>query len=182
MDMASKDDLRRVCIARMRRAAAHPNRYVLDKRVAKRLDAFVKRTRARRIMAYIPMPIEANIFPLLQRWRQEGIALYVPFMEGESFRLVKYKYPLKRKRFGIKEPKNATKKEPKTIDIAIVPVVAVDGNMRRIGFGKGMYDRFFTRYGRRIGRTVFVSRRACYTSKPVCDDYDISADAIITGK
>ena len=29
------------------------------------------------------------------------------------------------------------------IDIAIVPAVGVDGNLQRIGFGKGMYDRFF---------------------------------------
>ncbi|MCD8477422.1 MAG: hypothetical protein LRY68_05525 [Sulfurospirillum sp.] len=44
--------------------------------------------------------------------------------------------PLERKIFNIKEPKNSFAVKPK-IDLAIVPVIGVDGALKRIGFGKG---------------------------------------------
>jgi 5-formyltetrahydrofolate cyclo-ligase len=103
-------------------------------------------------------------------------------MEGESFRLVKYRLPLKRKKFGIKEPKYSNKYRRKDIDIAIVPILGRDSTNRRVGFGRGMYDRFFENTKYNIKRVVFVSRLDCISKEIITNSYDIEADYIIYGK
>jgi len=130
-------------------------------------------------MLYIPLGMEVNLNPLIKRLRREKRLLYVPFMEGKSFRLVKYRYPLETKRFGIKEPKSSKQYRIKQIDIAIVPIVGMDAAQRRVGFGKGMYDRFFEKEIKNIKKTVFVARELCYSQKKITDHYDIKADMVI---
>jgi 5-formyltetrahydrofolate cyclo-ligase len=177
----TKEAMRTYCLKRLRTVAKRPDRYGRDKRIQRKIRNIVEINAVRTVMAYVPLPVEANISPLLRDWRRRGITVYVPFMEGESFELVKYRYPLKRKRFGVCEPKKAVIRKIPYIDIAIIPVIATDRELRRIGFGKGMYDRFFQRYRRRIGTTVFVSRETCYTPYKITNDYDVKADIYVTG-
>jgi 5-formyltetrahydrofolate cyclo-ligase len=134
---------------------------------------------ARRIMLYLPLTTEVDLYPLIKVLRRQGRQLYVPFMEGASFRLVKYRYPLETKQFGIKEPKDSRQFRNKKIDIAIVPIVGVDLTHRRVGFGKGMYDRFFEKEMKNIEKTVFVARTLCFSSQIVTDRHDVRADMII---
>jgi 5-formyltetrahydrofolate cyclo-ligase len=101
-------------------------------------------------------------------------------MEGESFKMVPFRLPLKKKKFGIYEAGN-TLRNIKKIDIAIVPIVGVDGNLQRIGFGKGMYDRFFAKLKKRP-YTIFIQSEFCFTKELVCDEYDITCDLLITPK
>jgi len=56
-----------------------------------------------------------------------------------SFRSWVFKEPLHVNQFGILEPKNSKK----TIipDLIMVPLVAFDNRLNRIGYGKGYYDR-----------------------------------------
>jgi 5-formyltetrahydrofolate cyclo-ligase len=100
-------------------------------------------------------------------------------MEGKSFRLVKYRYPLRVKRFGIKEPNDSKQYRKKQIDIAVVPIVGMDASYRRVGFGKGMYDRFFEKETENIKKVVFVARELCFSKEIVTDRYDIKADIVI---
>lgn len=60
-----------------------------------------------------------------------------------------------------------------------MPVVGVDGNLQRVGFGKGMYDRFFAKLKKRP-YTIFIQSEFCYTKEFICDEYDITCDLIIT--
>jgi len=131
-------------------------------------------------MLYLPLKMEINLYPLIQQLRKENKTLYVPFMEGKSFRLVKYRLPLYTKQFGIKEPKDSKQYRIKQIDMAIVPIVGVDRTRRRVGFGKGMYDRFFEKNKKNIKQVVFVARELCYAKEIVTDHYDVKADMIFT--
>ena len=63
--------------------------------------------------------------------------------------------------------------------LAIVPVVGVDAIGKRIGFGKGMYDRFFGRLPYKP-TLVFTQRILCQSEKILSESYDIQADYIIT--
>jgi 5-formyltetrahydrofolate cyclo-ligase len=99
-------------------------------------------------------------------------------MEGKSFKMVPFRLPLKRKKFGIMEAGNSLRIINK-IDIAIVPVVGIDKNLQRVGFGKGMYDRFFPTLKQKPF-TVFVQLEPCITKKRLCDAYDIRADYYIS--
>jgi 5-formyltetrahydrofolate cyclo-ligase len=131
-------------------------------------------------MLYVPLKAEVNMYPLIQKLRKEHKQLYVPFMEGESFRLVKYRLPLKKKQFGIKEPNDSRQYRRKNIDLAIVPIVGLDVTQRRVGFGKGMYDRFFEKNSKNIKQVIFVARKLCYSKEVVTDHYDVKADKVFT--
>ena len=56
-----------------------------------------------------------------------------------SFQSWVFKEPLYVNKFGILEPKNSIKEI--IPDIIMVPLVAFDSRLNRIGYGKGYYDR-----------------------------------------
>ena len=174
----SKSDVRTRCLKRLREIP-HVRRYRMDKAIEQKLYETIRAYRPETILLYIPLKTEANLFALIRQLRREGFRLYVPYMCGESFDAVPFRLPLKRKRFGIKEPPYSAA-VPKTIDMAIVPVVGIDAFCGRIGFGKGMYDRFYARYAGRIGVTIAVSRTLCFSATPVTDDRDVKADIVVT--
>ena len=174
-----KKQFRSESLKLLQRASGYGS-YKKDKKIVELLYSAIVRNNAKNIMLYIPLKMEANIYPLIERLRKEKRVLYVPFMEGTSFRLVKYRLPLKKKQFGIKEPNDSKQYRVKNIDIAIVPIVGVDATYRRVGFGKGMYDRFFETHSKYIKQTIFVARELCYSKEIVTDDHDVKADRVVT--
>lgn len=174
----TKKEFREYCLKRLRKAGGIGS-YKKDKTVLKALYALIRNDNAKKIMLYLPLKTEVNLYPLIKQLRREKREVYVPFMEGKSFRLVKYRYPLEKKRFGIKEPKDSKQHRIKKLDIAIVPIVGMDVTQRRVGFGKGMYDRFFEKEIKNINKIVFVARELCYSEACLTDHYDIRADMVI---
>lgn len=150
-----------------------------DKKIANEVYDIIKKNNFRTIMIYIPIKLEVNINPLILKLRREKRVILVPFMEGKSFRLVQYRLPLNKKKFGIKEPKNSYKFRKKNIDLAIVPIVGTDMTLRRVGFGKGMFDRFFEKEKKHINYTLFITRKLFISEDHITDNHDISADMII---
>jgi 5-formyltetrahydrofolate cyclo-ligase len=173
-----KKHFRAHCLKRLKKASSISS-YKKDKVVLQRLYQLIVESHAQKIMLYLPLKTEVNLYPLIKQLRKEKRELYVPIMEGKSFRVVKYRYPLEKNRFGIKEPKDSRQYRNKKLDIAIVPIVGLDITHRRVGFGKGMYDRFFEKEIKNINKTVFVARELCYSKEIVTDDYDVKADMII---
>ena len=178
-----KEDRKKIfrteCLKRLKKTSVLGS-YAKDKKILTVLYDHIVQNQAKNVMLYLPLATEVNLYPLIQRLRKEKITLYVPFMESPSFSLVKYRLPLKKKQFGIKEPNYSKQYRVKQIDIAIVPIVGVDVTHRRVGFGKGMYDRFFEKQNKYIKQTVFVARELCYSKEVVTDHYDVKADMIIT--
>ncbi|WP_457608739.1 5-formyltetrahydrofolate cyclo-ligase [Nitratifractor sp.] len=179
--MAGKQAFREWALKRLR-CKRRSESYVRDKRIQIRLRKLLEQRNPRTVMLYLPLKMEADVRPLIRWLRRRGAAVYVPFMEGESFRLVKYRLPLRKKRFGIYEPNNSKQYRKKKIDLAIVPIVGVDAGGRRIGFGKGMYDRFFAREAGNITETIFIQRDLCWSPEIITDSYDIRGDMIVTAE
>jgi 5-formyltetrahydrofolate cyclo-ligase len=178
--LSPKDKFRKKCHKLL--AKAKKRSYIKDKYAQKYLTKLIKTYQAKDIMAYIPLGNEVDIMPLINTLRRQKLNIWVPFMEGKSFRLVKYRYPLRIKKYGIKEPKNSYKYRKKSIDIAIVPIIGMDKTYKRVGFGKGMYDRFFEKEIKNIKRVVFVARELCYSKDMITDDYDVKADIVVTSR
>ncbi len=174
-----KQDFRQHCLKRLKKVS-HLPAYKKDKIILESLYQIIEESRAEVILLYLPLKIEVNLYPLILKLRKEKKQLYVPFMEGKSFRLVKYRLPLYRKQFGIKEPKDSKQYKVKNIDLAIVPMVGTDTSRRRVGFGKGMYDRFFEKNHKNIKKVVFVARELCYSKEIVTDYYDVKADLLVS--
>ena len=173
-----KNDFRKSCLKRLEFTSLFL-KYYKNKIIVKKLKKFIKQSDSKNILLYIPLGIEVDVKPLINSLRKrKDTTVYVPFMQGESFKIVKYRLPLHKKRFGIKEPNNSFFKARK-IDLAIVPVVGVDKLNKRIGFGKGMYDRFFDKLGYKP-IMVFTQLVLCKSEKILSDNYDIQANYIIT--
>jgi 5-formyltetrahydrofolate cyclo-ligase len=175
-----KKTFRKICIERAKKRRG-VRRYKFDKEVNRQLYEVIKAQKAHSIMLYVPLKIEINIGSLILKLRREKKTLLVPFMEGESFSLVKYRLPLIRKQFGVKEPKNRNRYRDK-IDLAIVPIIGTDESLRRVGFGKGFYDRFFAKNHKRVQKVLFVGREYCVSSKIITDDYDVKGSLYLTPK
>jgi 5-formyltetrahydrofolate cyclo-ligase len=174
-----KKEFRQQSLIQLQKASGFGS-YQKDKKILHVLYRYIAQSNVKHVMLYLPLKTEVNLYPLIQRLRKEKKVLYVPFMEGASFRLVKYRLPLKKKQFGIKEPNDSKQYRVKNIDLAIVPIVGTDVTYRRVGFGKGMYDRFYEKQNKNIKQTVFVARELCYSKEVVTDHYDVKADMIIT--
>jgi len=174
----SKAQFRKNCLDKIKRLPRH-NKLYRDSLLNKRLLKELKKRKNNSILFYYPLGFEADIKKTLTKMRQIS-KIYVPFMVGESFKMVPFRLPLSKKKFGIYEAQNSLRKINK-IDIAIVPIVGIDVNLQRVGFGKGMYDRFFAKLKKKP-YTIFIQPEICYTKEKVCDSYDISCDMLLTPK
>jgi 5-formyltetrahydrofolate cyclo-ligase len=103
---------------------------------------------AMRIACYHALPGEVQTTAFLEKWyRQKQI--FLPAVEGE--RLAFYPYQgensLEAGLFGIMEPRrDGGGIHIGDIDLAIVPGVAFDRQLNRLGRGKGFYDRFLSEF------------------------------------
>ncbi|MGM0532899.1 MAG: 5-formyltetrahydrofolate cyclo-ligase [Campylobacterota bacterium] len=145
-------------------------------KTAKKIKKVIQYHNARVILLYLPMPLEPDMMPLIYSLRKNRTVL-VPKVTGKSFAAVTFSLPLARNRFGIYEPRGQASRAK--IDLAVVPVLGVDKDCKRVGFGKGMYDRFYERLGYRPF-TLFVQNTPCISKEKITDSHDISADIFIT--
>ena len=172
-----KASFRKVCMKKLQYACVRSKKSK-DHKVMKVLETVLNDLNAQSILFYIPLATEIDLRPLLQAQKRRQKKCYVPFMVRESFKMVTYRLPLARRVFGLSEP-NDSLLSIKNIDVAIVPVVGVDTDAKRIGFGKGMYDRFFPTLTKKP-IIIFVQLDECICDTKITDHYDVQADIYIT--
>jgi 5-formyltetrahydrofolate cyclo-ligase len=171
-----KAEFRQECLKKIRSLPKHNKRY-RDYRLNHALKIVIANLHVNSILLYWPLSFEPDIRATVKHLRKKR-DVYLPFMVGESFKMVPFRLPLHKKPFGLYESGN-TNRIINKIDIAIVPAIGVDADGRRIGFGKGMYDRFFPTLKKRP-ITIFIQSDFCYTDNFICDDYDIKCDGVLT--
>ena len=97
-----------------------------------------------------------------------------------NFKSWVFKGPLYVNNFGILEPKDSKKKI--IPDLIMVPLVAFDNQLNRIGYGKGYYDRILQKISKIKKKTIFLgiaySFQKC-RSVPV-NKHDFKLDYIFT--
>jgi 5-formyltetrahydrofolate cyclo-ligase len=173
---STKEIFRNTCLHRLKNSSKHNKRY-RDALINRELIELFKNKSGLHVLMYWPLGLEAEIQKSLFKIRQKN-HVYLPFMEDISFKMVPFRLPLSRKKFGIYEAGKSFRNIIK-IDVAIIPAVGVDRMSRRIGFGKGMYDRFFEKLNKDPYK-IFIQSQICYSKKDICDDHDISCDMLIT--
>lgn len=135
----------------------------------------IKKSKTKKILLFIPFSYEPNLLKF-RRILSQNCKLFVPFMQDKSLKIVKLRLPFAKKRFGVLEPKNSFLQV--SIDIAIVPVVGVDKDFKRIGHGQGFYDRFFA------GLTykpiiIFIQSIDALSQKNITQQHDITGNFYI---
>ncbi len=174
----TKERLRQEALERLRRATAS-GKIARDQKSSRHLIALLKALDPDRVLAYVPLAFEADISPAL-RWLKARKKLFVPFMQGVSFKMVPYRLPLKHQALGIFTPADSGQLTAK-VEVMIVPALAIDGAFRRIGFGKGMYDRFYARLPHKP-IVIFVQPFPIVESTVVTKRHDIAGDFLVSAR
>jgi len=86
-------------------------------------------------------------------------------------------------KFGYYEPKKENVKyvEPQKFDLIVVPGVAFDKDLNRMGYGKGYYDKILS-LRRNDCKAIAVAFDFQVLEKIPCEEHDVKMDMIITEK
>ena len=137
------------------------------------------------IAGYYPSNYEVNILKFLENASKKKFSIALPVIKSSTsmcFKMWIYKEPLYVSKFGILEPKNSGVEI--VPDLILVPLVAYDDRLYRIGYGKGYYDRSLRKISKiknyAISLGVAYSFQKC--KKIPVNKYDFKLDYIITEK
>ena len=135
------------------------------------------------IAGYYPSNYEVDILSFLKEASRKKFNIALPVIKPSNkmnFKPWIFNEPLYVNKFGILEPKDSIKKI--IPDLVMVPLVAFDHQLNRIGYGKGYYDRILQRTKKIKKNTIFLgiaySFQKC-RSIPV-NKYDFKLDYIFT--
>ena len=137
------------------------------------------------IAGYYPSNYEVNVLKFLEEASKKNFRITLPVIKSlnqMSFKLWTFKDPLYVNKFGMLEPKNS--KGNIIPDLIIVPLVAFDNHLNRIGYGKGFYDRSLNKI-KKIKKNI-ISLGVAYSFQkcqqiPI-NNNDFRLDYIITEK
>ena len=135
------------------------------------------------IGGYYPVNFEVDDLELLKKFEKKNFNISLPVIK-KKFQMDFYRWsffdPLKINKYGIPEPQTKNLVYP---DILLIPIVAFDKNLNRLGYGGGYYDRFIERVSRKkkiikIGLAISSQK----IKKIPINKHDQKLDYIITNE
>jgi len=135
------------------------------------------------IGGYYPVNFEINDLEFLRKFEKNKFNISLPVIK-KNFQMDFYEWsfsnPLKVNKYGIPEPENKKIVYP---DILLIPLVAFDKNLNRLGYGGGYYDRLIQRLSKKkkiikIGLALSVQK----IYKVPINTYDQRLDYIVTNE
>ena len=178
-----KKALRRAMLDRQR-ALSESERAAMTASLTKGLLQFPAYPKARKIMAYLSLPGEADLDDFIRVALAEGKEIYVPVclpdFQMEAGRLSDMEHFAKGPH-GLRDlPPGYESARPEDLDLLLVPAVAVDISGHRLGRGAGYYDRFLSRVSQE--KRVAVVWDFQLTEAVPAEAHDLSVGAVITEK
>lgn len=133
---------------------------------------------AKIIGIYVSLPMEVNTIHLIQE-SLNNHRVCVPKVEGDimNFYEITSLDDLKEGCFHVLEPMTVSYIDSQEIDLMIVPLLAYDKELYRVGYGKGFYDKYFASgfCGYKLGLAFDFQ----YVDHIDRDKYDYPLDEII---
>ena len=103
------------------------------------------KSKSKKIGLYFPIGSEVCTIDLIEILRKKKYIISLPVL-GKNFDMSFYEWsknnPLNINKFGIPEPLRSKKVIPSTL---IIPLLAFDINLNRLGYGGGFYDRIINK-------------------------------------
>ncbi len=130
---------------------------------------------------YFPVNYEIDCLNILRVLEKKKFKIALPIIKKKNlmeFYQYSFKDPLKVNKYGIPEPISKKIINP---DYLIVPLVAFDKNLYRLGYGGGYYDRYLKNAKKRkkILSIGFAFSFQKFDKLPI-DTFDQKLDVIIT--
>ena len=135
------------------------------------------------IGGYYPVNFEIDDLVLLKRFAKNRFTISLPVIK-KNFQIDFYKWsfsdPLNVNKYGIPEPEIKNIVYP---DILLIPLIAFDKNLKRLGYGGGYYDRLIKKISKKkkiikIGLALSVQK----IDKVPINAHDQKLDYIVTNK
>ena len=137
------------------------------------------------IAGYYPSYYEVNVLGFLEKASKKKYKTVLPVLKSSNIMNFKswiFQDPLYVNKFGMLEPKNSEKNI--VPDLIMVPLVAFDSHLNRIGYGKGYYDRCLKKIAKikksAISLGIAYSFQKCH--KIPTNKHDVKLDYIFTEK
>ncbi len=136
------------------------------------------------VALYVPVHNEVDTSRVLKESLIRGNSVLLPAVRGDGldFRQISDLASFQRGEFGIMEPDcNCPVWSPREADVIVVPGVAFDLSGRRVGYGKGYYDRVLHTLegtGKLVGFSYELQLVADISTEP----HDVRMDMIVTEK
>ena len=135
------------------------------------------------IGGYYPVNFEIDDLTLLKKFRKNKFNISLPVITKNfqmDFYLWSFSEPLKINKYGIPEPESKNIVYP---DVLLIPLVAFDKNLNRLGYGGGYYDRLIEKLSKKkniikIGLAFSIQE----IDKVPINMYDQKLDYIVTNK
>ena len=142
-----------------------------------------RRIKGKNLGGYYPYNNEIDAMQILEKFEKKDYSISLPKIK-KNFRMDFYNWsssdPLILNKYGIPEPISKLISYP---DILLVPIVAYDKYLNRIGYGGGFYDRYIKRLKKRKKIiTIGLAYSFQKVKKIPINNYDIKLDFIITEK
>jgi len=134
------------------------------------------------IGSYYPVNFEADTFQLMKMFKQKGYKLSLPVISSKyymNFYTWNLNDPLYVNKYGIPEPKSKIKVIP---SILLIPMVAYDKRLNRLGYGGGYYDRFLKKYEKKNILKIGLAITCQEVKKLPTNNFDKKMDYILTEK
>ena len=135
------------------------------------------------IGGYYPVNFEVDDLVLLKKFEKDKFDISLPVIK-KKFKMNFYKWSfadlLKINKYGIPEPETKQIVNP---DVLLIPLVAFDKNLNRLGYGGGYYDRLIKKLSEKkkiikIGLALSVQK----INKVPTNLHDQKLDYIVTNK
>ena len=135
------------------------------------------------IGGYYPVNFEIDDLALLKNFNKNKFDISLPVIK-KNFQMDFYSWsffePLKINKYGIPEPEKENIVYP---DVLLIPLVAFDKNLNRLGYGGGYYDRLIQKLSKKkniikIGLAFSVQE----IDKVPINKYDQKLDYIVTNE
>lgn len=179
-----KKQLRRAMLQK-RKELSESETAVKNFAITEKLLSLAKVQSAELILPFVSAKGEVDTREFIARCFDVGKTVAVPrCIDGSNmkFCVIHTFDDLEKGMYGIDEPKEyceVIKAENAENSVLIVPALCFDTKGYRLGYGKGYYDRFISRYS---GFTVGVCYSEFITDDIPIDEYDRCVDIVITEK
>tara|TARA_B100001057_G_scaffold335433_1_gene336120 strand:- start:1809 stop:2354 length:546 start_codon:yes stop_codon:yes gene_type:complete len=171
----------RKTILKLRKKTFEKNASINFKSILKILKN--KNIKGKIIGGYYPYNNELDCSEILKKFDDKNYLITLPKIKN-NFKMDFFEWtpeePLTVNKYGIPEPTSRKSRNP---DIILVPLLAYDKNLNRVGYGGGFYDRYIKKMKKKKN---FILIGLAYSFQKVkkipTNKHDMKLDFIITEK